>query len=142
MKISEREKHTWIINTRMREKNQDKYMKHTIEEIKLEIEKLDDKTLRQKIYEVLDNTHLDVECGKMYGVGVDRNYDMDIGNVVGITRKDFGYSLIKGKGNDFDLYKVEMKMIDILDEMTNEQYNRINRKFGGDMKLIEDYIKD
>ena len=140
--MSKRENHGYTINNRIRENQQDNRLKNTIEEIKLEIEKLDDKTLRQKIYEVLDNTHLDVECGKMYGVGVDRNYDMDIGNVVGITRKDFGYSLIKGKGNDFDLYKVEMKMIDILDEMTNEQYNRINRKFGGDMKLIEDYIKD
>jgi hypothetical protein len=140
MKISEREKHTWIINTRMREKNQDKNMKHTIEDIKLEIEKLDDKTLRQKIYEVLDNTHLDVECGKMYGVVVDRNYDMDIGNVVGITRIDVGHSLIKGM--DLDDYKVDMKVMDILDEMTNEQYNRINRKFGGDLKLIEDYIQD
>jgi len=25
--------------------------------------------------------------------------------------------------------------------MTNEQYNRINRKFDGDLKLIENYIQ-
>ena len=26
--------------------------------------------------------------------------------------------------------------------MTNEKYIRINRKFGGDLKLIEDYINE
>ena len=138
--MSKRENHGYTIHNRIRENQQDNRLKNTIEEIKLEIEKLDDKTLRQKIYEVLDNTHLDVECGKMYGVGVDRNYDMDIGNVVGITRKDVGHSLIKGM--DLDDYKVDMKVVDILDEMTNEQYNRIKRKFDGDLKLIEDYINE
>lgn len=137
--MNKRENHGYTIHNRIRENQQDNRLKNTIEEIKLEIEKLDDKTLRQKIYEVLDNTFLDDRWRNFVQV---KDYDMDIGNVVGITRKDVEHSLIKGKGNDFDPYKVEMKMMDILDEMTNEQYNRINRKFDGDLKLIEDYIKD